>query len=186
VSDGHSVDTKLGFSPMECLVMATRAGSLDPGMLLWLVGRDGMSAEDVQDGIDRHGGMLGLAGSKDMKEVVDGADRGDERCVLALDVYLHRLASSIAAMTVSLGGLDALVFTGGVGEAAPRVRSGTAERLSHLGVELDPSRNESGGDMGDRDISASRAAVTALVIVAREDVSIARDVRGLLAPDPAP
>ncbi|MDQ1602670.1 MAG: acetate kinase [Actinomycetota bacterium] len=186
VSDGRSVDTTMGFTPMEGLVMATRTGSLDPGMLLWLVGRDGMSAEDVQDGIDRRGGLLGLAGTKDMKEVVDGADRGDTGCALALDVYLHRLASSIAAMTVSLGGLDAMVFTGGVGEAAPRVRSGAADRLAHLGVELDPSRNESDLDVGDRDISATGARVTALVVAAREDVSIARDVRGLLAPDRTP
>ena len=177
VRGGRSMDTTMGFTPLEGLVMATRAGTVDPGLLLWLVEHAGLTAAEVLDGVDRDGGLLGLAGTKDMREVLERSAAGDSDARLALEVYLHRLAASVAAMTASLGGLDALVVTGGVGEASAEVRRLLVERLGYLGLALDP-RNEQ--VEGDGVVSAPDAAVQVLVVQAREDVEIARGTRGVL------
>ena len=178
VHDGRSVDTTMGFTPMEGLVMATRSGSVDPGLVLWLLTEAGLSADQVADGLDRRGGLLALAGSKDMAEVVDRAGGGDEAAVLALDVYVHRLVGLVAAMTAALGGLDVLVFTGGVGERSDEVRRRTAQRLLHLGVALDEAANATARP--DVDVSAAAAAVRTLVVAAREDLEIAGGTRTVL------
>jgi acetate kinase len=179
VRDGRSMDTTMGFTPMEGLVMATRSGSVDPGLVLWLQTEAGLSADQVADGLDRHGGLLALAGTKDMAEVVDRAGRGDAAAVLALDVYVHRLVGLVAAMTAALGGLDVLVFTGGVGERSDQVRRLAAQRLLHLGVQLDEGANA--GARPDIDVSAAGAAVRTLVVAAREDLEIARGTRAVLS-----
>jgi acetate kinase len=182
VRAGSPVDTTMGLTPLDGLVMATRSGAVDPGLVLWLVEHGGMSAHEVAEGIDRGGGLLGLAGTKDMKQVLARSAAGDDDAVLALDVYLHRLAASVAAMTAALGGLDALVVTGGVGEASAAVRRLLVERLGFLGLELDPGAND-GFDPGagiDVDVSADGAAARVLVVPAREDVEIARGTRSAL------
>jgi acetate kinase len=179
VRGGRSIDTTMGFTPLEGLVMATRAGTVDPGLLLWLVEHGGLSAHDVADGIDRQGGLLALAGTKDMREVLRRAAAGDADAGLAMDVYLHRLAASVAAMTAALGGFDVLVVTGGVGEAAPDVRRLLAERLGYLGVTIDPAANESVD--GDTEITGPGSSVRVLVVHAREDLEIARGTREALA-----
>src|SRR5664280_281432 len=115
VLDGRSVDTTMGFTPLDGLVMATRSGSVDPGLLIWLEERERLAPREVADTLEHRSGLLGLAGTGDMRELLGRADPDAE---LALEVYVHRLASSVAAMTVGLGGLDTLVFTGGVGERA--------------------------------------------------------------------
>jgi acetate kinase len=175
--DGRSVDTTMGFTPMEGLVMATRAGSVDPGLLLWLVTEAGLDPDDVADGIDRRGGLLALAGTKDMAEVVERAAAGVEDASLALDVFVHRLAASVAAMTASAGGLDALVLTGGVGEKSPEIRQRLAGALAHLGVALDEPRNAAAEP--DCDVAAA-GSVPVLVVAAREDAEIARGARAAL------
>jgi acetate kinase len=178
---GVSVDTTMGFTPLEGLVMATRSGSVDPGLLLWLLERDqGPSEHELGLALEQQSGLLGLAGSADMRDVLDRADDRDRDARLALDVYLHRLRAGIAAMAAALGGLDALVFTGGVGEHAPAVREGAAKGLGFLGVALDEAANRAA--TADAEIGESDAAVRALVITAREDLEIARQVRRLLAP----
>lgn len=177
VRGGRSMDTTMGFTPLEGLVMATRAGTVDPGLLLWLIDHGGLSASEVLDGVDRGGGLLGLAGTKDMREVLERNAGGDADASLALEVYLHRLAASVAAMTASLGGLDVLVVTGGVGEASAEVRRLLVDRLGYLGLALDP-RNEH--VEGDAVVSPPDAAVKVLVVQAREDVEIARGTRALL------
>ena len=180
VLDGHSVDTTMGFTPLEGLVMATRSGSVDPGLVLWLAEHVGMPPAEVAATLERRSGLLGLAGTADMRAILDRADTGDAEARLALQVYLHRLRGSIAAMTASLGGLDAIVFTGGVGERSTAIRDGAASGLDYLGIELDADRNEVASDGIDREISPEHARVRALVIVAREDVEIAREVRSVL------
>jgi acetate kinase len=176
VLDGRSVDTTMGFTPLEGLVMATRSGNVDPGLLLWLLEHEEIDAGGLQRALEHESGMLALAGSADMREVLA---RKDPEARLALDVYLHRLRASIAAMTASLGGLDCLVFTGGVGENAPEVRSRAAAGLGYLGVAVDEAANEAAS--GDADVSAADAAVRTLVIAAREDLEIARQVREVLS-----
>jgi acetate kinase len=178
IAGGRSVDTTMGFTPLEGLVMATRSGSVDPGLLLWLLERTEMSERELAGALEHDSGLLGLAGSADMREVLAGATDGDQRARLALDVYLHRLRGGIASMAAALGGLDALVFTGGVGEHSPEIRSGAAAGLGFLGVDIDDSANADGE--GDRDISDPAADVRTLLVQAREDVEIASQTRQVL------
>jgi acetate kinase len=177
VAGGRSVDTTMGFTPLEGLVMATRAGSVDPGLLLWLQRHRGIDAATMERALDREAGLLGLAGTADLREIVARAD-GDGRATLALDVYLHRLVAAIAAMTAALGGLDALVFTGGVGENAPLVRERVCAATAFLGVELDREANERGAP--DSVLSPPRASAAVLLVAAREDLELARQARSVL------
>ena len=179
VQDGRSVDTTMGFTPLEGIVMATRSGSVDPGLVLWLLEHVGMPPAELAATLEHRSGLTGLAGTGDMRAILAGADAGDADARLALDVYVHRLRAAIAAMAASMGGIDALLFTGGVGERSAPVRALAAAGLAFLGVEIDTARNEAGGT-DDREISAAGAAVRTLVVAAREDLEIAREVRGVL------
>jgi acetate kinase len=179
IKDGRSLDTTMGFTPLEGLVMATRSGSVDPGMLLWLAEHERLSATELADALEHRSGMLGLAGSGDMREIVAGARAGEPALRLALDVYLHRLRAQIAAMAAALGGLDALVFTGGVGERSSEVRAQAAAGLGFLGVEVDGARNDQ--TRADGEIGVQDARVRALVLSAREDLEMSRQVRCVLA-----
>ncbi len=166
IRDGRSIDTTMGFTPLEGLVMATRSGSVDPGMLLWLAEHEGLGPRELADALEHRSGLAGLCGTADMRELLARVDAGDARAELALGVYLHSLRAHIAAMAASLGGLDVLVFTGGVGQNSARVRELAATGLGFLGVRADPTAD---------------APVTTLVIPAREDLEIARQVRSVLA-----
>ena len=176
VRDGRSVDTTMGFTPLEGLAMATRSGTVDPGLILWLIEHQGMAPVELSDGLEHRSGLLGLAGTADMRAVVDRTALADPAAELALSVYLHRLRGGIAAMAAALGGLDALTFTGGVGEGSPVVRSAAAEGLGFLGVEIDEGLNRETEPV-DREIGRTGAAVRFFVIAAREDLEIARQVR---------
>jgi acetate kinase len=179
VRDGRSVDTTMGFTPLAGLVMNTRPGTLDPGLLLWLLEHGDVPVAEMADALEHHAGLKGLSGtSGDIREVLAGADRGDADCRLALDVYLHRLARETAAMTAATGGLDLLVLTGGVGEHSWQVRAGLASALGHLGVALEPEINRAA--TGDADVSAEGAAVRTVVVTAREDLEIRRQVLEVL------
>ena len=173
----------MGFTPLEGLVMATRSGSVDPGLVIWLAQHGGLSVDDLADGLDRLSGLAGLAdlasGSGDLRDVRAAAAAGSAHASLAIEVYLHRLRREIAAMAAAMNGLDALVFTGGVGEHDASVRAEAAGGLAFLGVAVDPDLNR--GATGDTEISAPGAAVRTVRITAREDLEIARQVRGLLA-----
>ncbi len=182
VRDGRSVDTTMGFTPLEGLVMATRSGSVDPGLVLWLEEHVGMAPADLAATLEHRSGLLALAGSADMRRVLEAEQNGEPDAVLALAVYLHRLCGSIAAMSASLGGMDALVFTGGVGENAPAIRQRTADALGYLGIAVDPARNQAA--RADADISVDGATVRTLRVTAREDIEIAQQVRAVLAADP--
>jgi len=178
VLDGRSVDTTMGFTPLDGLVMATRSGSIDPGLVLWLAEHVRMPPAELAATLEHRSGLLGLAGTADMRAILAAAGTGEPDAVLALDVYHHRLRGAVAAMAAALGGLDVLVFTGGVGENAPAVRERAARDLAFLGVEVDQARNRAGGD--DREIGSPGAAVRTFVIAAREDVQIAHEVRDVL------
>jgi acetate kinase len=179
VRDGHCVDTTMGFTPLEGLVMATRSGDVDPGLLMWLLEHTDLSEAEVSEGLWHQSGLQGLAGSADMREVLAAAARGEPPAVLAIDVYTHRLRAAIAAMAAALGGLDALVFTGRVGERAPEVRSRAAAGLGFLGVALDEGANAAATT--DADIGAPGAPARTLVIESREDLEIARATRAALS-----
>jgi acetate kinase len=182
VQGGRSVDTTMGFTPLEGLVMATRSGSVDPGLLIWLLQHGGISVDQLSAGLEQSSGLAGLAalpsGSGDMRDVRAAADAGDSGAQFALDVYVHRLRREIAAMAAAMNGLDVLVFTGGVGEYHQPIRAAAADGLGFLGVAVDPARNEA---TSDAEVSDPAASVRVLVVTAREDIEIARQVRSVLA-----
>jgi acetate kinase len=188
IADRVSRDTTMGFTPLEGLVMATRSGSVDPGMLLWLLEHERLGGHELAEALEHRSGLFGLAGSADMREVLaraegqgsataEGAELS-ERAQLALDVYIHRLRAGIAGMAAALGGLDVLVFTGGVGEHSPAIRARAAAGLEFLGVELNRERNDAAD--GDSEIGADGARAPTLVLAAREDLEIAHQVRSVL------
>jgi acetate kinase len=183
VNGGSCVDTTMGFTPLEGLVMATRSGTVDPGLVLWLLRHGRLTLDEVSDGLEFAAGLAGLAelpgGSGDLRDVRLAAARGDPRARLAIEVHAHRLRAGIAAMTAALGGLDTLVFTGGIGEHQAETRDEAAAGLGFLGVAVDESRNATARP--DCDISAPGAPVRTLVIAAREDIEVARQTRAVLA-----
>jgi acetate kinase len=178
VRAGRSVDTTMGFTPLDGLVMATRSGSIDPGLVLWLEEHVGTPPAELAATLEHRSGLLGLAGTADMREILSSAKAGAPAARLALDVYLHRLRAEIAAMAAAMAGFDALVFTGGVGENSPAVRAQATDGLGFLGVQIDPDHNEAG--TGDREIGSTAASVRTFVINAREEVQIAAEVRHVL------
>ena len=152
------------------------SGSVDPGLLLWLLEQTDMTERKLAEALEHESGLLGLAGSADMREVLAAAERDEPSAVLARDVYVHRLRAGIAAMAAALGGLDTLVFTGGVGERSPEIRARAAAGLAFLGIEIDPEPNAAGAE----DITDPGSAARTLVVEAREDLEIARGVRAAL------
>jgi acetate kinase len=181
VAGGRSVDTTMGFTPIEGLVMATRSGSVDPGLLLWVQRHGGIGAEEMEQALDRDSGLLALSGrSGDMREIVAGIEEDDERCRLAFDTYVHRLAAGVAAMAAAMGGIDALVFTGGIGENSAQVRAAYGSTASgFLGIEIDGTANDA--DHRDRIISTPRSTAAVLVLSTREDIELAAQARSSLA-----
>ena len=178
VAGGRSIDTTMGFTPLEGLVMATRSGSVDPGLVLWLQTSGGLAAEEVADGLEHRSGIRGLAGTADLRQVVERAEQGEEEAILALDVYAHRARAGVAAMVAALGGVDVLVLTGGVGEASPVVRAAVIGGLGFLGLALDQERNRD-AEL-DADIGVT-GAVPIYAVAAREDLQIAAEVRSVVA-----
>jgi acetate kinase len=172
VSGGRSIDTTMGFTPLEGLMMGTRSGSIDPGIIVYLMRRHGYSADDIDRILNRESGLKGLSGSGEMREVVCAGDGGDEHARLALDVFVHRLSAGIGAMLASLGGLDALIFTGGIGENVPLVRERACRQFEFLGVHIDPALNAQGPE---RDIATAESTRRVLIIRTEEDWEIARD-----------
>jgi acetate kinase len=180
VQGGRSIDTTMGFTPLEGLVMATRSGTVDPGLIVWLLQHGRLDLDEVAAGLEQSAGLAGLSGlpAGDVRDVQRAAADGDPAARLAIDVYLHRLRREIAAMAAAMNGLDVLVFTGGIGEHNPPIRAAAAAGLEFLGVRIDPDRNAA---TADADISHPEASVSALVITAREDIEIARQARQVLA-----
>lgn len=180
--DGGSIDTTMGMTPLDGLVMGTRPGLLDPGVLLTLL-RKGLSRERLENDLNHRSGLLGISGvSSDYREVERAAANGNDRAALALQLASYRAAQAVGALAVSLGGLDCLVFTGGIGEHVPSFRKTVCDQLSFLGVRLASSKNESGAEKPiDRRISPDDSPVMVWVLEAREDRTIARDVRRVLS-----
>lgn len=180
VRGGRSVDTTMGFTPVEGLVMATRSGSVDPGLLLWLLDEGRVSRQHLADVLEHQSGLRGLsATSGDLREVLARRAAGDEHASLAFEVFMHRLRREIAGMAAAAGGIDVLVMTGGIAEHAPVVRAGAAAGLGRLGVALDDRANQEA--RADADISAAEARVRTVVVAASEESEIARETRRLLA-----
>ncbi|MGW1997693.1 acetate/propionate family kinase [Embleya sp. NPDC001921] len=178
VRAGESVDTTMGFTPAEGLVMATRAGDVDPGLIVWLQRRQGITVDELEEVLEHGAGLAALAGhGGDMRAIRAAAEAGDLPARFARRVYGYRLRTKIAAMAAAMGGLDVLAFTGGVGEHDDAIRADAVGELAFLGVRLDPRVNSEAH--GDADVSADANAVRTLVVTAREDIEIARETRSL-------
>jgi acetate kinase len=179
VRDGRSVATTMGFSPLEGVPMATRSGSVDPGALVYLLGRHDVSTAELERVLNFESGLKGLGGgSGDMRDLEQAALAGDPHAELALGVFIHHVAAAIAAMAAASGGLDALVFTAGIGEGSALVRERACERVRFLGVELDPALNAAA--QPDCDVATSDSAVRVHVIRAREELVAGQAARQLL------
>jgi acetate kinase len=179
IRDGHSVDTTMGFTPLEGLMMGTRSGSVDPGILTYLA-KSGMTGEQLDDLLNTKSGLLGVSGiSGDMRQVVEAMKQGQSRAKLAFDIFVHRLRRSIGAMVAVLGGIDVLVFSAGIGENSPDVRAAACADFGYLALEVDSLKNIQGAS--DRDISTPDSAVRVFVVRAQEDWAIARQCRRLAA-----
>jgi acetate kinase len=174
IRDGHSVDTTMGFTPLEGLMMGTRSGSVDPGILTFLLREEKLTGGQLDELLNKKSGLLGISGvSSDMRQIVDAMKQGNTRAKLAFDIFVHRLRSGIAAMVASIGGIDALVITAGIGENSPDVRAAACANLGFLGVTLDAAKNQI--SRGDEDISARESRVRVLVLRAQEDWAIAKE-----------
>ena len=186
IREGRSVDTTMGFTPLEGLMMGTRCGSVDPGILTYLMRQRKLSGQQLDGVLNQKSGLLGVSGtSSDMREILAASKNGDDpakmaRAKLAFDIYIHRLRSGIGAMIAVLGGVDALVFTAGVGENSPEVRAAVCDNFAFLGLKVDQEKNAPSPLKNDQDISASDAAVRVLVIHAEEDWMIARQCWNLV------
>jgi acetate kinase len=176
VRDGRSVETTMGFSPLEGVPMATRSGSIDAEVVLHLLRTGKQELEEVETALERESGLLGLSGTSARVEELERSDTPAAR--LALAVFAYRVAGAVGTMAVALGGLDALVFTAGVGEGSARVREDVCARLRFLGVELDTEANSAADP--DADVAAAASTVRVVVLRAREDVVAARAARALL------
>jgi acetate kinase len=175
VRGGRCVDTTMGFTPLEGLMMATRSGSVDPGVVLHVQQHHGLSAAQVETALNRESGLLGVSGiSGDMRQVLAAAEGGHEQARLALAVYTWRVRQAVGALVVTLGGLDALVFTAGVGEHAGQVREAVCAGLECLGLELDRDANAT--RRPDADVAARASPGRILVIATREDVTMLQEV----------
>ena len=176
VLDGRSVETTMGFSPLEGVPMATRSGSIDPEIVLYLQRHGHATPREIEDTLEHRSGLLGLSGVSGQVEELEATEDPDAQ--LALEVFTYRVAGAVAACAVALGGLDALVFTAGVGENSPRVRADVCARLGFLGVELDQATNRDASP--DAEIAVPGSPVRVVVLRAREDVVAARAARELL------
>jgi len=179
VRNGVCVDTSMGFTPLEGLMMGTRSGSVDPSLLLYVLRHKGLTAEDLHRVLNRESGLLGVSGvSGDMRQVQEAAQHGNARAALALDIYVHRLRKTIGAMAVTMGGVDALVFTAGVGEHAAAIRAAACRGLECLGLQLDADTNAR--CQPDKDVAVPSSRGRILVITTREDLTIVRETARLL------
>jgi acetate kinase len=180
IRGGRSVDTTMGFTPLEGLMMATRSGSIDPGLVLYVEREHGLSAAEIDRVLNHESGLLGVSGvSADMREVEQAAAGGNRRARVAIAIYVHRVRQAVGAMAATLGGCDALVFTGGVGEHAAEVRAAVCEPLAFLGLKLDAAANEA--VQADANVSAPDAAAQTLVVTADEQRMLCREAAALLA-----
>jgi len=179
VRGGICVDTSMGFTPLEGLMMGTRSGTVDPGILVYLSRHKGLDVNELDHALNYQSGLLGVSGvSPDMRQVLSELPHNPD-ARLAVEVYVHRIRQTIGAMVATLGGIDALVFTAGIGEHSPEIRRRVCESLNFLGLELDQRANET--CQADADVAVLASSARILVIATREDVAIMRETRRLLA-----
>lgn len=176
IKDGKSIDTSMGFTPLEGLVMGTRCGDIDPSILFYLVEKEELTLANLHNLLNRHSGLLGMSGyAADMRDLMEEADKGDRRCQQAIDTFVYRIKKYIGAYMAAMNGVDAIIFTGGIGENAVKIRKMVLSDMQNLGILLNESRNQLGNDAGERKISEDDSRVQVWVIPTNEELVIAKD-----------
>ncbi len=179
IKNGRSVDTTMGFTPLEGLLMGTRTGDMDPSVILYIMGKEELTLHEANTLMNKHSGLLGISGeSSDMREIEQAISEGHKRARLAFEVFTYRIKKYIGAYAAAMGGLDALVFTGGIGENSPMVRKEVCEDLDFLGLELDEKRNENAE--GEAVLSTENSKVKVLKIPTNEELVIALDTEKIV------
>ncbi|MEW5993663.1 MAG: acetate kinase [Candidatus Zixiibacteriota bacterium] len=182
---GNSIDTSMGFTPLEGLLMGTRSGDMDPAIILHIMGHEELSLHEANTLLNKHSGLSGISGvSSDMREIIEASKKGNDNAKLALDIYCYRLKKYIGAYAAALNGLDALVFTAGIGENSPDVRSLVCRRLEFLGIKVDDGKNNSAIAL-ESDIATEDSKARVLVVPTNEELVIARDTERIAAQQPA-
>lgn len=180
IEDGHCMDTTMGLTPLDGLVMGTRCGTLDPATVFYLSRVGGYSIDEIDTMMNKQSGLLAVSGvSSDSRDVCEGADKGDENCEMALEMFSYRVGQLFAEMAASMGGVDTMAFTAGIGENSVELRQRVADKLAWLGVEIDPELNAVRSD-DPRVISTPNSKITCLVVPTNEELMIALDVEALL------
>ena len=179
VKDGVSIDTSMGLTPVEGLMMGTRCGDVDPAALLYIQQKEGLDAEGMQALINKKSGVLGISGlSSDMRDIENAIEQGNERAKLALDMYEYRIIKYVGAYTAALGGVDVIVFTAGVGENQIATRERVCKQLAYLGIDFDSDKNNCRGE--EVEISRPKSKVRVVVIPTDEEYMIARDTQAIV------
>jgi acetate kinase len=179
VHGGVSVDTTMGFTPLEGLLMGTRSGDIDPSVILFIMGKEGLSLGEANTLLNKHSGLQGISGiSSDMREIITEMKNGDKKATYAFEVFTYRVRKYIGAYAAAMGGLDAVVFTGGIGENSPDVRRASCENLEFLGIRIDETKNDSSDK--EKDISRDDARTRVLVVPTNEELVIAMDTRKIV------
>ena len=179
IRGGKPVDTSMSFTPLDGLMMGTRSGSIDPGVVLYLLQENKLDPAGIDDALNHHAGLIGVSGvASDYRQVEEAADGGNDQARLALEIYVARVRATIGAMAATLGGIDALIFAAGVGENSATLRSAACSGLDFMGIQLDPAKNEASPI--DADVAATAATSRILVIHTREELMIAREVRQVI------
>jgi acetate kinase len=179
LKNGKSVDTTMGMTPLEGLVMGTRCGDVDPSLPFYLADHLGMSLDEIDKVLNKESGLKGICGFNDMREVIEKMEEGDERAKVAVDVYTYRIKKYIGAYFAALGNLDAIIFTAGIGENAPTIRERSCQGLEKLGIEIDSGRNNQQAD-GIREINTSGSEVKVLVVPTNEELKIAQETKRVI------
>jgi acetate kinase len=180
ISNGVSVDTTMGFTPLEGLLMGTRSGDIDPSVILYIMGKEGLTLSEANTLLNKHSGLQGISGvSSDMREILSEMKNNDKKARYAFDVFCYRIRKYIGAYAAAMGGLDAVIFTGGIGENSPEVRKTSCEGLGFLGITIDDTANES--KENEKTITTPGSPTRVLVVPTNEELVIARDTMRIVS-----
>jgi len=177
IKNGKSVDTSMGFTPLEGLLMGTRSGDIDPSIITFLMGKEGLTLFEVNTLLNKHSGLTGVSGvSSDMREILSAVDEDNKKAIYAFDIFCYRIKKYLGAYAAAMGGLDAFVFTGGIGENAPKIRKEVCRNLEFLGIEIDEENNNANSDL----ISKESSKVKVFCIPTNEELVIATDTEKIV------
>ena len=179
INCGHSIDTTMGFTPLEGLLMGTRSGDIDPSIVTYVMGKEGLTLSETNTLLNKHSGLIGVSGeSSDMREIEEAMQEGDKKCQIAFDIFTYRIKKYLGAYAAAMGGIDALVFTGGIGENSINVRKAVCSSMQFIGMEINEELNKNAS--GECDIADINSKVRIYRIPTNEELVIALDTEQIV------